>query len=56
MLNYRCYIYLVMYNKLIQQLNLLYYMILSTLLVIVDKMISPIQEVMKFILNIEEVK
>ena len=56
MLNYRCYIYLVVCDKLIQQLKLPRYIILSNLLAIVDKKISPIQGVIEFVLNIGEVK
>ena len=56
MLIYRCCTYLVVCYKLIQQLNLLRYTILSTLLVIVDKKTSYIQRVTEFILNIGGVK
>ena len=56
MLNYRCCTYLVVCDKLVQQLNLLCYIILSTLLAIVDKKTSPIQGVIELILNIEGVK
>ena len=56
MLNYRGCIYLVVCDRLIQQLNLLRYTILSTLLAIVNKKTSPIQGIIEFILNIGAVK
>ena len=56
MLNYRYCTYLVMCDKLIQQLNLLRYTILSTLLAIVDKKTSLVQGVIEFILDLGGVK
>ena len=56
MLDYGCCTYLVVCDKLVRQLNLPRYTILSTLLAIVDKKTSPVQGVTEFVLDIGEVK